>query len=153
MDDSQRQSRLNNIRDITPPSSSDVLAKFQQDATSSSLSRRASRLDAMSQSDNLYRRYEAIHLRHGRQNVVEQLDWTATQRSVVQGYTDGYTTAKKFAVEGNFSKLGFVGQCISDIIQQLGSSVVAPGTEDDYRRGFVRGVQDAEAIIELTLQS
>lgn len=156
IDDSQLQYILDTIAHMTPPSPTDVLAKCQQDAaTSSSLyGRHTSLSDGMLQTHNLHHhRFEAIHLRQLRQEPLEQQDWTATQRSILRGYTDGFAAGQTFAVEGKLSKLGFVGQYISDNIAKLGSSVIAPGTEVDYSKGFIRGLRDMERSVKSVLHS
>jgi hypothetical protein len=74
------------------------------------------------------------------------------QRSILQGYYDGFSTGNMFAVKGNWSKLGFVHQYASYLIAMLGPSVITPGTEDDYHRAFVKGLRDREENIESALQ-
>ena len=64
----------------------------------------------------------------------------------MKGYSDGYLTARIFALYGG-SKLGFVGQYVEDSLAALGAPVVAPGTEDDYRSAFWRGLADGEAAV------
>ena len=68
----------------------------------------------------------------------------------MKGYSDGYLTAKIFALYGG-SKLGFVGQYVEDSLGVLGSSIIAPGTEDDYRSAFWQGLGDAEAVVAAVL--
>jgi hypothetical protein len=156
LDDWQLQSVLDTIAGFAPPSPSDVLANFQQDAVaSSSLSGRqhASPSDGVPRTHNLHHRFEAVHLRHLRQDPLEQRDLTAMQRSILQGYTDGFATGKMFAVKGKLSKLGFIGQYISDKIALLGPSVIPPGTEANYRKFFVRGLRDVEGLIKFALHS
>ncbi|THH18479.1 hypothetical protein EW146_g2512 [Bondarzewia mesenterica] len=74
-------------------------------------------------------------------------DLAAIQRSIFKGYSDGYLTAKIFALHG-LSRLGFVGQYIEDSLRTLQSNVVvAPGTEDFYRTWFIQGLGDGEAVV------
>jgi glucan 1,3-beta-glucosidase len=98
-------------------------------------------------------RFEAVHLRRLKQDPFEQRDWTATQKSTLKGYDDGFNTGKTFAVNGNFSKVGFVEQYIADTMPKLGPSVVAPGTEDNYRMAFRQGLRDIEATVAYMLHS
>ncbi|PFH52455.1 hypothetical protein AMATHDRAFT_117096, partial [Amanita thiersii Skay4041] len=67
-----------------------------------------------------------------------------------KGYSDGYLTAKNFAMH-NLSKLGFVEQYIGDLILVLGRDAIPPGTEDKYRNGFLQGLSDGEAAIDTIL--
>ncbi|KAH9901105.1 glycoside hydrolase [Cubamyces lactineus] len=76
----------------------------------------------------------------------EQLPADPSQRAIAKGYSDGYLTAKIFALYG-MSKLGFTGQYVNDSIAVLGPAVIVPGTEDYYRRWFMEGLADGEALI------
>ncbi|KAI0053996.1 glycoside hydrolase family 5 protein [Auriscalpium vulgare] len=67
-------------------------------------------------------------------------------RSSGTGYSDGFLTAKIFATHDN-SRLGFVGQYIVDTMAARGSTEVAPGTEDAYKGGFMKGLHDGETIV------
>jgi glucan 1,3-beta-glucosidase len=154
MDDSQLQSILDTIADTDPPPPSDVLAKFQQNAAAASFlsaQLHASPSDGVPRTHDLHHRFEAIHLRQLMQDPFEQRDLTSTQRSILQGYADGFATGKMFAVKGKLSKVGFVGQYMFDNIALLGPSVVAPGTEAVYRKAFVRGLGDVEEIVKSVL--
>jgi len=92
-----------------------------------------------------YSRFEAIHQQKVQTNPRANSDDTnPAQRSYSKGYADGLDTAEKFAV-ANKSKLGFIGQFIQDAIATAGSSVVAPGTEDNYGQGFRKGLADGES--------
>lgn len=71
---------------------------------------------------------------------------SSQQASRLRGYEDGFLTAKIFALY-NLSKLGFVGQYITDSLAALGPGVVAPGTEGFYEEGFMQGLADGEAIV------
>jgi hypothetical protein len=62
-----------------------------------------------------------------------------------RGYSDAVSTAEIFASVSR-SKLGFIDQYINDSIKVLGALVPA-GTEDRYRRGFMRGLREAEALV------
>ncbi len=73
-------------------------------------------------------------------------DLTEAARTIPQGYSDGYMTAKIFTQYG-MSKLGFDGQYIADSIKVLGPGVVAPGTETFYSNWFRRGLSDGEALV------
>ncbi|CCL98443.1 uncharacterized protein FIBRA_00440 [Fibroporia radiculosa] len=68
------------------------------------------------------------------------------QRSIARGYSDGFLTAKIFALYG-MSKLGFIGQYTNDSIAKLGPSVVKPGTEGQYQEWFLQGLRDGENIV------
>ncbi|KAF7793112.1 hypothetical protein EIP86_004220 [Pleurotus ostreatoroseus] len=63
-----------------------------------------------------------------------------------RGYTDGFLTARIFALY-SLSKLGFLEQYISDSIQTLGPNIVASGTEDLYHDAFLRGLSDGETVV------
>jgi glucan 1,3-beta-glucosidase len=73
-------------------------------------------------------------------------DGASQQRSIAKGYSDGFLTAKMFAMQGT-SKLGFVGQYVIDSVRALGPDIVAPGTEGDYEDGFVKGLEDGEMVV------
>lgn len=85
-------------------------------------------------------------------DMFDGMNMTTNQRSIAKGYSDGFLTAKVFAMH-NGSKLGFVGQYIEDSIWALGPTVVAPGTEGTYRQWFVSGLNDGEAIVLQSLNS
>ena len=76
---------------------------------------------------------------------------TPAERSIARGYADGFSTAKVFASNG-LSKLGFVGQYISDSYEELlkddsnGMSKEDP-ERDLYSTWFLTGLRDAEAQI------
>ncbi|KAI0062333.1 glycoside hydrolase [Artomyces pyxidatus] len=70
----------------------------------------------------------------------------SSQRSGAKGYSDGYLTAKIFALH-KYSRLGFVGQYIADSISAHGPDVIAPGTEDTYRDQFLKGLSDGEEMV------
>ncbi|TBU45740.1 glycoside hydrolase [Dichomitus squalens] len=67
-------------------------------------------------------------------------------RAIAKGYSDGFLTAKIFALFG-MSKLGFTGQYIRDSIALLGPIVIKPGTEHYYEHWFMAGLTDGEALI------
>ncbi|RPD66317.1 glycoside hydrolase [Lentinus tigrinus ALCF2SS1-7] len=75
-----------------------------------------------------------------------QLPVDPNQRAISKGYSDGFLTAKIFALYG-MSKLGFTGQYISDSLAKLGDRVVQPGTEHYYWQWFMEGLNDGEALI------
>jgi glucan 1,3-beta-glucosidase len=90
-------------------------------------------------------RFEAIHQQKVQTDTrANPGDTTPAQRSFSKGYADGLDTAKTFAAV-NKSKLGFTGQFIQDAIGSAGPSVVAPGTEENYGRGFRDGLAEGEA--------
>lgn len=74
----------------------------------------------------------------------------SAEASSSRGYTDGFLTARIFSLYG-LSKLGFVGQYVQDSITALGPAVVAPGTEDAYQSGFLRGLGDGESVVYASL--
>ena len=75
---------------------------------------------------------------------------SAEQAASQRGYTDGFLTARIFALY-SLSNLGFVGQYIQDSTTALGPTIVAPGTEDAYQSGFLCGLADGEAVVNATL--
>lgn len=87
-------------------------------------------------------------VRHKRSSVLPTplANLTGTERSIAKGYSDGFLTAKIFAQYG-MSRLGFRDQYKYDSIQELGPTVIAPGTEDYYDLWFDRGLKDAEGLI------
>ncbi|KAI0780754.1 glycoside hydrolase [Trametes elegans] len=88
----------------------------------------------------------------GRRDDAEQFPLDPSQRSVSKGYSDGFLTAKIFALYG-LSKLGFTGQYINDSIAKLGHEVIAPGTEHFYQQWFMEGLADGEALIASSVNS
>ncbi|KAF8447349.1 glycoside hydrolase [Boletus edulis BED1] len=74
---------------------------------------------------------------------------TAQQQSSIEGYSDGYQTAKIFTQHG-WSRLGFVEQYIRDTLSAMGG-FVPQGTEDDYRSGFKVGLADGEGVVAAVL--
>lgn len=70
-------------------------------------------------------------------------DMTPSQRCIAKSYSDGFLTAKAFAMYDG-SKLGFIGQYIEDSIQILGPTVVPPEMRGTYRQWFMKGLQDGE---------
>jgi len=71
---------------------------------------------------------------------------TAAQRAITKGYSDGFLTAKIFAMY-HMSKLGFIGQYIEDSLTALGPTVIAEGTGEIYRVWFLRGMQDGQTTV------
>ncbi|KAJ3010169.1 hypothetical protein NUW54_g2568 [Trametes sanguinea] len=69
-----------------------------------------------------------------------------SERAISKGYSDGFVTAKIFALYG-MSKLGFTGQYIVDSLAKLGTEIIAPGTEHYYVQWFMEGLADGEALI------
>ncbi|PCH38120.1 glycoside hydrolase family 5 protein [Wolfiporia cocos MD-104 SS10] len=149
--------------DMNAPATSAILASAQNAPTStSSYSSQSGGWDAsptqapaMSRRGRLRRRSDPSAWRRKRNSLSalrnHQRDDQATgmspeQRSIAKGYSDGFFTAKIFALYG-MSKLGFIGQYISDSIAKLGPTVVKPGTEGMYRQWFMRGLQDGENIV------
>ncbi|KAJ7273594.1 glycoside hydrolase superfamily [Mycena haematopus] len=85
-------------------------------------------------------RPQAIHHRRGSWDINNT---TAEERSSGRGYMDGFSTAQLFC---NYkSQLGFTEQLILDSMTNLGSQVIAPGTEPDYRTAFIDGLEDGQA--------
>ena len=150
MDDWQSQSSMDTVANMTSPSDSDVLAKLQQDARASPGGQRASLSEDSPRTRELRHRFEAIRLRHRNQDPFQR-DWTSIQRSMLQGYIKGFDTGKTFALKGGFSKLGFIEQYILDNIAQESPSVI--GLEVHYRRGFVRGLQDVEEMVQFVFSA
>jgi len=96
---------------------------------------------------NLRHRFEAIHYQRGVQSITgSDQDSDAIKQSNKRGYTDGVNTAKIFASYGpGMSRLGFTGQYILDAIAVAGPSLIMEGTEDGYRSGFMKGLEDGES--------
>ncbi|THG97588.1 hypothetical protein EW026_g4424 [Hermanssonia centrifuga] len=76
----------------------------------------------------------------------------AIQQTMTRGYSDGFLTAKIFALYG-MSKLGFTGQYIVDSMAALGPDVVHPGMEGYYHDWFTTGLADGEATVGAGLTS
>lgn len=72
------------------------------------------------------------------------------QASKIRGYKDGFLTARIFALY-NLSRLGFIGQYITDSLAALGPGIISPGTESFYEEGFMRGLADGEAVVSAGL--
>ncbi|KAH9952177.1 glycoside hydrolase superfamily [Amylocystis lapponica] len=150
-DPSQLPSLADLVSDMNTPPASQIIASAQETPTTS-----PSSYDPPSAPLNrrqVIRRHGASH--HWRRRATSFLsqsqrrdgaDMSPTQQSITRGYSDGFLTAKIFAVYG-WSKLGFTGQYISDSIAKLGPSVVAAGTEGDYEEWFMKGLRDGEAIV------
>ncbi|KAG8723431.1 hypothetical protein FRC12_024486 [Ceratobasidium sp. 428] len=61
-----------------------------------------------------------------------------------KGYDDGYAAATEFG-EFDGSRLGFATQYMEDnIVALMASNALPDGDEDDYRKGFVRGLAEGE---------
>lgn len=90
-------------------------------------------------------RSKVIHQRTSQADQSDQAnDADPAQQPFSKGHSDGLSTARTFASYGS-SRLGFVGQFMQDAIDTLGSSVVAPGTEENYKQGFIQGLAEGEA--------
>jgi glucan 1,3-beta-glucosidase len=67
---------------------------------------------------------------------------TAQQQSSIEGYSDGYQTARILTQHG-WSRLGFTEQYIQESGQSKRDGWFIPqGTEDYYRSGFKVGLAD-----------
>ncbi|KAH9857066.1 glycoside hydrolase [Lenzites betulinus] len=88
----------------------------------------------------------------GRRDTAEQLPSDPSQRAISKGYSDGFLTAKIFALYG-MSKLGFTGQYIADSISHLGPAIITPGTEHYYGQWFMEGLTDGEALITASVNN
>ncbi|KAG9313350.1 glycoside hydrolase superfamily [Chiua virens] len=73
----------------------------------------------------------------------------AQQQSSIEGYSDGYQTAKIFTQHG-WSRLGFTEQYIRDSLSAM-SGFPSIETEDYYRSGFKAGLADGEAVVTAIL--
>lgn len=87
-----------------------------------------------------------------RRDTPAQSSLDPSQRAISKGYSDGFLTAKIFALYG-MSKLGFTGQYMSDSIASLGPGVIASGKEHDYEQWFMEGLADGEALISSSVNS
>jgi hypothetical protein len=135
------------IASMRPPPASDIMAKSLQDNTISA-SGPSNRQRVWSSNPSSQHRFEAIHVRrHSRQDMFQQRDLQATRQFSPQGYEDGFSTAKLFALNG-CAKLGFVEQYMSD--KRL-AAVITPRTESDYRYWFLAGLQEGEKTIKSIL--
>jgi len=98
-------------------------------------------------SKSIPHRFGAIHRRNTKVNrSTEDLGTQSADPallSFMKGYNDGVTTARQFA-DFNNSKLGFTGQYVKETLGVAGPSLVAPGTEENYRQGFMRGLSEGE---------
>lgn len=88
----------------------------------------------------------ALPFRRRDNSAANQLPLDPTQRAMAKGYSDGFMTAKIFALYG-MSKLGFTGQYINDSLDRLGKVVIASGTEHYYEQRFIEGLRDGETLI------
>ncbi|KAI0673044.1 glycoside hydrolase [Trametes maxima] len=81
-----------------------------------------------------------------------QLPLDPSQRAIAKGYSDGFLTAKIFALYG-MSKLGFTGQYVNDSLSRLGSAIIVPGQEHYYSQWFMEGLADGEALISASVNN
>ncbi|CDO72882.1 Glycoside Hydrolase Family 5 protein [Trametes cinnabarina] len=89
----------------------------------------------MSPVSNLYRREDSAPLPDD-----------PSERAIAKGYSDGFLTAKVFALF-DMSKLGFAGQYIADSLAKLGPDVIQPGKEHFYEQWFMEGLVDGETVV------
>ncbi|KAI0647228.1 glycoside hydrolase [Trametes meyenii] len=87
-----------------------------------------------------------------RRDNAEQLPLDPSQRAITKGYSDGFLTAKIFALYG-MSKLGFAGQYVNDSLARLDSGVIVQGHEQYYSRWFMEGLADGEALISASVNN
>ena len=88
-----------------------------------------------------------IHNNHfSRRNDATQLPLDPASRAIAKGYSDGYETAKIFALYG-MSKLGFTGQYIKDSLKLLGNKVIVPEQKHYYVQSFMEGLRDGETLV------
>ena len=73
------------------------------------------------------------------------------QRAVAKGYSDGFLTAKIFALYG-MSKLGFTGQYIKDSLKLLGNKVIVPEQKHYYVQSFMEGLRDGETLVTSSVE-
>ncbi|GLB35433.1 putative cellulase (glycosyl hydrolase family 5) [Lyophyllum shimeji] len=138
------------VANMTVPSPRDILSIIQGNGTApeprSTFTRRSFQRQFGLRRDR--HRFEAIHhLRQQKQNPLGGLQLTDAQRSTLKGYADGFLAAKTFA-SFRLSKLGFVGQYVYERMAQLGPAAIPPGTEQDYRDGFGRGLMDGQEVVQ-----
>lgn len=74
------------------------------------------------------------------------------QLAITRGYTDGLATAQIFAANA-LSKLGFIDQYIDDSIKALGTAVIPPNMDRQYRTEFMRGLREGEDSVRATMTS
>ncbi|KAI0362308.1 glycoside hydrolase [Trametes cingulata] len=148
------------VADMSPPAPEDAVAAYPnatEDTLYPAFSPQVGLFPVNRRSRHRTRRsampmYQVAAWRNRRRDAVEQLPLDPSQRAISKGYSDGFLTAKIFALYG-MSKLGFTGQYISDSIARLGPGVIAPGTEQYYEEWFMEGLADAEALITTSLSS
>lgn len=106
-----------------------------------------------SQSDIVKRLQSSPTLAQGSNgNVTTPWNMTAAQQqSSIEGYSDGYQTAKIFTQHG-WSRLGFTEQYIQDSLSAMGG-FIPQGTEGYYRNGFKVGLADGEGVVVAILSS
>ena len=104
-----------------------------------------------SQSDILKRLESSPSLAQGSNVTTPWNMTTAQQQSSVEGYSDGYQTAKIFTQHG-WSRLGFTEQYIQDSLSAMGG-FIPQGSEDYYRIGFKVGLADGEGVVVAVLSS
>jgi hypothetical protein len=74
------------------------------------------------------------------------LSMTPNQTAISKGYSDGYMTAKLFAMEG-MSKLGFVKQYVMDSMSTLGSEFLESEDGSSYEDWFLKGLDEGQQVI------
>ncbi|KAG6890384.1 hypothetical protein C0992_001775 [Termitomyces sp. T32_za158] len=88
-------------------------------------------------------RFDVIHRRH----QADSAPLSPAQQATVKGFTDGFLACRKFASDGLFGKLGFIGQYVADNLPKD----LEPGTEQNYRDGFGNGLMECQGRVQLAL--
>jgi hypothetical protein len=73
-------------------------------------------------------------------------DSTTSQDATTTGFTHGFLTAQIFALN-NMSRLGFIHQYIDDTLTVMDVDTQETFAES-YRASFVRGLRDAENLVD-----
>ena len=102
-----------------------------------------------SQSDILKILQSATTMAQGPNYTIPWNMTAAQQASSIEGYSNGYQTAKIFTQHG-WSRLGFIEQYIRDSVSAMGG-FIPQGTEEYYRMGFKVGLADGEGVVAAVL--
>ncbi|KAG6899493.1 hypothetical protein C0993_009715 [Termitomyces sp. T159_Od127] len=146
--DPQRAKELSShIAKMPAPSASEILdgqahapSRDSSGAKNTPMRRRDFRRQEKRRSQD---RFDAIHRRH----QADSAPLSPAQQSTVEGYTNGFLACRRFASDGLFGKLGFVGQHVADNWPKD----LEPGTEQNYRDGFGNGLMECQERVQAAL--
>lgn len=83
--------------------------------------------------------------------VVDGLSLTPNQTAIAKGYSDGFMTAKLFAMQ-DMSKLGFMKQYVMDSASTLAPLLLGEETQASYADWFLQGLQEGQQVISTAVK-